>query len=483
MESLTEENESMTMNVLRFICISLALATSAATAADPPSVEEPLAIGSRRELFVDDWLIAKMQHTHLALQKPERREVAFTFDAAWDDSSAWPIRAIKVGDVFRIYYRATCLGPGDDNSAYGVVESKDGLTFTRPRLGLREFHGSRENNLLDAVIPDAKAHTPAPFEDTNPGCPPELRYKGLASGGWQVLCAYGSPDGIAWRKLHEGRLDYPGTFDTVTTAFWDTIIGRYRSYTRFFSGEVRAIETATSEDFIHWTTPEPLVYADGDYQMQLYTNAIQPCPGAEHIYVGFPNRFMERRKSDPNAETGMNDALFMSSRDGVRWTRHLEAWVKPGLDPLNWTHRNNYPVWGIVETSPTEWSMYVTEHYAHRSLPSRIRRLALRPHGFVAVHAGYSGGEMTTKPLTFTGKALKMNFATSAAGSIRVEIQDTAGKPIPGFGLDDCPEIFGDRLDHVVTWKQQSDVTKLAGQPIRLRFVMKDADLFAIRFQ
>jgi hypothetical protein len=478
----------MTMNMLRGICISVVLATSAATAADPPAVEKPLTIGSRRELFVDDWLIAKMQGAHLALQKPERREVVFTFDAAWEDCSAWPIRAIKVGDVFRIYYRASCLGPGDDNSAYGMVESRDGVTFTRPRLGLRDFKGSRENNLLnnllDAGKPAPKSNMPPPFQDTNPKCPPELRYKGLATGEWQVLWACGSPDGIAWRKLHEGKLDYPGTFDTVTTAFWDTIIGRYRSYTRFFTpGGVRAIETATSEDFIHWTKPEPLVYADGDYQMQLYTNAIQPCPGAEHIYVGFPNRFMEQRKLDPKAETGMNDALFMSSRDGVRWTRYLAAWVKPGLDPLNWTHRNNYPVWGIVETSPTEWSMYITEHYAHKGLPTRIRRLAVRPHGFAAVHADYSGGEMTTKPLTFAGKALTMNFATSAAGSIRVEIQDAAGRPIPGFALDDCPEIFGDRLNHVVAWKQQSDVSKLAGKPIRVRFVMKDADLFTIRFQ
>jgi hypothetical protein len=76
-----------------------------------------------------------------------------------------------------------------------------------------------------------------------------------------------------------------------------------------------------------------------------------------------------------------------------------------------------------------------------------------------------------------------MNFSTSAAGSVRVEIQDAAGKPIPGFTLADCPEVFGDRLDQVVVWKQGSDVGKLAGQPIRLRFVLNDADLYAIRFQ
>ncbi len=75
-----------------------------------------------------------------------------------------------------------------------------------------------------------------------------------------------------------------------------------------------------------------------------------------------------------------------------------------------------------------------------------------------------------------------MNFSTSAAGSIQVEIQDATGKPLPGFALEDCPEIYGDRIRQVVGWKQGSDVSILAGKPIRLRFIMKDADLYAIQF-
>jgi hypothetical protein len=76
-----------------------------------------------------------------------------------------------------------------------------------------------------------------------------------------------------------------------------------------------------------------------------------------------------------------------------------------------------------------------------------------------------------------------MNFSTSIAGSVRVEIQDAGGTPLPGYGLEDCPEIFGDHLARVVAWKGGSDVSGLAGKPIRLRFVMKDADLYSIRFR
>ena len=90
---------------------------------------------------------------------------------------------------------------------------------------------------------------------------------------------------------------------------------------------------------------------------------------------------------------------------------------------------------------------------------------------------------MLTKPLTFTGKELEINYRTSAAGSVRVELQDAAGKPLPGYTLDDCPEIIGDEIERIVRWKAGSDVSKLAGQPVRLRFAMKDADLFAIRFR
>jgi hypothetical protein len=85
--------------------------------------------------------------------------------------------------------------------------------------------------------------------------------------------------------------------------------------------------------------------------------------------------------------------------------------------------------------------------------------------------------------LRFEGSELEINFSTSAAGSIRVEVQQADGMPVDGFALNDCEEVFGDSLAHVVLWKQGSDVSRLAGKPVRLRFVLKDADLCAIRFR
>jgi hypothetical protein len=224
--------------------------------------------------------------------------------------------------------------------------------------------------------------------------------------------------------------------------------------------------------------------------MQLYTNGIQPCPGAEHIYVGFPNRYVEERNKSADAPPekpgvgfwGINDALFMSSRDGLRWRRYREAWVRPGLDGRNWTSRNNYPTWPIIQTSPEEWSVLISEHYMQKDkAPGRLRRLSLRPWGFVSVQAGFDAGELVTKPLVFRGKALHLNYSTSAAGSVQVEVQDANGRAVPGLTVQDMAPLFGDELDAAVKWRQGSDLAALAGRPVRLRFVLKDADLFSIR--
>ena len=111
-----------------------------------------------------------------------------------------------------------------------------------------------------------------------------------------------------------------------------------------------------------------------------------------------------------------------------------------------------------------------------------MRRYTLRLDGFVSVQAPMSGGELVTKSLTFTGKTLSLNFATSAAGNLRVELQDARGKALPGFALQDCDELFGDTVDRTVTWQSESDLSALIGDVVRMRFVLHDADLFALQF-
>jgi hypothetical protein len=111
-----------------------------------------------------------------------------------------------------------------------------------------------------------------------------------------------------------------------------------------------------------------------------------------------------------------------------------------------------------------------------------LRRYTLRLDGFVSASAPYSGGELVTKPIRFSGAELRLNFATSIVGRVRVEIQEPDGRPIPGFSLAESDALFGDTLERAVTWRRSADVSRLAGRAVRLRFVLKDADVYAFQF-
>jgi hypothetical protein len=107
-------------------------------------------------------------------------------------------------------------------------------------------------------------------------------------------------------------------------------------------------------------------------------------------------------------------------------------------------------------------SLYFVERYGSDAV--HIRRGVLREDGLVSVHARFAEGELITRPLSFAGNCLVLNYATSAAGSVRVEVQDGAGQPLPGHLLADCPEIYGDELARSVTWQGRPAPTWAAGR-------------------
>ena len=166
-----------------------------------------------------------------------------------------------------------------------------------------------------------------------------------------------------------------------------------------------------------------------------------------------------------------------------------EAFLRPGIErPGTWQYGHQFIAENVVQTksafegAPDELSLYAAEDYWHGK-GGALRRYSLRLDGFTALHASMKGGELLTVPITFTGKELSLNFSTSAAGSLYVEIQSAEGDPIPGFAFKDCDELFGDSVDRRVTWNKKSDVSSLTGKPVRLQFRLKDADLFSYQFQ
>jgi hypothetical protein len=224
--------------------------------------------------------------------------------------------------------------------------------------------------------------------------------------------------------------------------------------------------------------------------------------------LGFPTRYVDRgwtesaRKlpqldlrrlrasSNVREGTAVTDGMFMSSRDGLHFNIWPESFIRPGLrDTGGWFYGDNYQSWGLVETAshiegaPDELSVYVTEARHQMGITERLRRHTIRVDGFVSVAAKMDGGELLTHPVVFDGGRLVLNFSSSAAGDIRVEMQDANGHALDGFGLHDCDAIYGDDLARTVSWNGADDVSTLSGQPVRLRFALRDADLYSMQFK
>ncbi|MFP4028554.1 MAG: hypothetical protein ACLFWL_12245 [Candidatus Brocadiia bacterium] len=495
----------------------------------------PIEIGSRRELFVDRSLIEEMEGASLRLHQPQPQEIAIVCERPWEESGPGYATVFKDGDLYRMYYRANPGEEGGDESKRQVTcyaESDDGVHWRRPEVGLIEHNGAKHNNIIwQGTI----SHNMSPFRDRNPDCPEDQTYKAVGGVKWNSDGLWGlvSPDGIHWQKLGEEPLAIKGNFDSHNLVFWDAESGLYRAYWRDGRGNGekvppgRDIRTATSEDFINWTDGKMLDYdpnrtgsaeldngedPSGDHH-QLYTNNVQPYYRAPHIFMGFPARYSDRGWTPstehlPDREqrreladqgigggrptrlgTALWDTLFMTSRDGEEFHVWPEAFVRPGIQrPGSWFYGQAGCAWGMAETeskyndAPPELSFYVRDN-ARVEGNYRLRRHTLRTDGFVSAHAPLTGGTLLTKPLTFEGNRLEINFSTSAGGRMRIELQKPGGKPIARFGLDDCPLIYGDEIDRTVSWESGEDVGKLAGKAVRLKVELKDADLYSFRFR
>ncbi|MFO7901582.1 MAG: hypothetical protein R6U98_02885 [Pirellulaceae bacterium] len=474
-------------------------------------------IGSRRELFVDEYLIEKLHNARRVLHHPTPREISLARNKPWEGNSSGYTTVFQDGDLYRMYYRGTHVvyARGKSERAhrevYCYAESRDGIQWMRPNLGLVEFDGSKKNNIIwDGV----GSHNFTPFKDPNPDCSSDAQYKAIGRGRplsrkaadtyEHGLYAFQSADGIHWKLVRDKPVITKGAFDSQNLAFWDGLRGEYRCYLRDFR-DGRDIRTCVSKDFVNWSEPKWLEYSPGRIS-QLYTNGVIPYYRAPHVFVGFPTRYVdhgwaESTKQLPQREyrelvasssrrsgTAFTDGMFISSRDGLRFDVWPESFIRPGIQrPGSWFYGDNYQNWGIVETrslfdgAPNELSFYVSEAGRQKN-GNRLRRYTLRIDGFVSVKGPLAGGELITKPLCFEGGQLQINFSTSAAGSVAVEIQDQAGKPVPGFALADCHLQYGDQLDRVVSWKSGADVSRMVGKPVKLRFHLKDADLYAFRF-
>ena len=469
-------------------------------------------IGNRREVFWDYTLIEHSRTTaELTLHKPRIEEIVFVHDAPWEGDGCNSYSIIRIGEVWRAYYLAWKM-MNEDCTAHIVgnehfvcfLESTDGIHWTRPSLGVCEYRGSRDNNIVlnfSNCEFDDMVHV---FIDENPACPPDEKIKAIGHDRQKALSCYVSADGIHFTK--GWKMTDIGKFDTHNIAFWSPEKNCYFAYIRDFhnrkkgrdwNSATRDVRMMTSPDFKTWTVPEQIDFG-GAEDYPLYTNEVQRYPRAPHVFVGFPSRYMERAEWTGNVEELPNterrrklcavhprygltvtDTLFMTSRDGKRFHRFDEAFIAPEIEQrYNWVYGDCYPATGLVETAsalkyaPKEYSLYCYEkHWSGE--PAELRRYTIRKDGFASFHATYAEKKVFTRPFVFEGNRMELNFATSARGYVFIQIhgQDET--------LSSC-ELFGNSLDRTVAF--DGDLSRLAGEEVTMEITMRDADVFSFRF-
>ena len=472
-----------------FLGIGFSQAINAGTFTEPLFDEKAkgvIDIGSRLELFVDRYLIERLEGVELRLHEPKSMPLS---------ESPLPVgytTVIKDGNLYRGYYldyRPDYDGDkldGNPGEILCYAESINGHDWIFPDLNIVDATGPYgRRNVILAERPFC--HSFAPFIDTRNNIDNKERYKALSGASEEVysratgrsgggLFAFVSDDGIHWRKkgnkpvvpYRENSAAGETKFDSLNVVFWSEAEQLYVCYFRTRDtpyGPLRTISRVTSPDFMNWSDPVPMhPNLPGEH---MYTNNTHPYFRAPHIYISLPTRFLH--------EHDAVDIILMSTRAGTeKYDRPFpEAFIRPGLDPARWERRSNWVAQNVVPTGEHEMSIYHSDNH----------RYILRTDGFVSVRAGAEKGEMLTRPLTFSGNSLVINYSTAAAGSLQAELQTEDGLPIRGYRLDDCLTIIGDHIERTIHWKGDPGLEMLSGKPVRIRFVMTECDLYSFGFK
>lgn len=474
---------------------------------DQPAPEPPpiIDLTNAKQLFIDDWLIESstgltrtfhtaVKHEANPLLKPERPweipAVLLSGSVIYDPA--------RTADRFRIWY--LCYTPQhtpdfkgvkkkDGNIAYAV--SSDGLHWHRPSLGLHEFNGSRDNNI---VITGPYGFPGVIFDPRDPD--PQRRYKAHARTS-KGHTAYFSPDGIHWSEPRVMDLD---GYDR-SSVHWDPIRKNWFASTKsWFRVEPNAAPWRgrgyqPSNDFLHFhgkskflaaTTPESeeLVYALEPFYY-------------ESLFLGIWARY----RHEPD---GLLDPQLALSRNGFHWQRPTPQSLIPlsplpanfirektpgspetGVDVLApgvpWDYGNtNINILGPLRVNDELWLYYSGRTSDHRTSPQTgaIGLAKLRLDGFASL-GSTDQGTIITRPLHLAPGTLHLN-ADADNGELRAEFLDEQSQPIPGYTAAECTPLTTDNLRHELRWNNSPDLYPLQGKTVRLRVTLRNADLYAL---
>ena len=491
-------------------------------------------VGTRKYLLFDDALTEEKEGFVLTMNRPIRdKDPVLTRERPWEAGGIQGRTAVLEDEgQYKLWYMvwvpASTRGHRDRLSADDVrgpdnrplsrhrwkepevlcyATSQDGIHWERPNLGIFQYKGSKQNNMVFAAPKGATV-----FRDPSAG--PAERYKMIYGGGpymphvrrdqrgytYPAYCGiYGahSVDGIHWKSYRKPIM--PWYDDTIGVCYWDDSIGKYVAFVRWNENmtykngktilgrkgwEYRAIGRSESDDFRSFPQPAKIAepteeeLAPGPGRLELYNSGAIKYPFAADTYFMFPSYFY----SEPDTL----DIHLATSRDGVNYSRWAQPFVGLGR-PGAVDSKMLYMGAGMIRRGDEIYMYYDGFDYLHgvKRLPyghGAIGRVRIRLDGFVSQDASASGGYLITVPLMFGGNRLEVNMAGGADGSLKVELLDDSNDPIPGYSEQDADRLSGDDVRKTVTWNGQSDLSALAGKTVRLKFIGKSVKLYAFQF-
>ena len=462
----------------------------------------------KRQLFLDPTGFEKSENVTFAVNPAQRRETVIHPDRPWEQLMISFFLTVRdEGGKLRMWYicRDKLNRP---NVAY--AESRDGVNWIKPDLGIVDYDGSRANNLVGLSTLEG-----TPFID--PNAPADQRYGYItnlgSSGG---LVRYHSPDGLHWKRDAEPILKFVS--DTQNVSFWDERLKTYVLYVRGWnpkyrtvlrlelpslsrpaaivaSGRGRVPGGGTGLPFFFDEAPTVLrCDAQDASRTDIYNLAAQPYPIDPDWYVGFPAFLRRSAESDAAGHRGSHkgpvEVQFVGGRDGVTWHRYDRAvYAPPGIAAP--AKRNmTFMGTGLIVRGDELWQYGTEFESEHGDTAARqkktdgvIVRWVQRVDGFVSANTGAAEGVLRSAPLPVTGERLLLNLDTGALGEVRVALLGADGRPIPGFGADECAPLQINSTGAVATWAGGSDLSILRGRDVRVEFRARRTKLFSFRFE
>jgi len=524
------------------ICLLIVVGVSAFCVALPAAAEPPSPKPNQTEprephwqLFLDDHIIARSTGFQRVVHHPKPRGIVLRGDNPWEARGLTPTYVgWRKDGMMECYYLAH---ESVRSNAYAI--SSDGISWTKPNLGLVEFRGSTNNNL----IPCGNPRDMWQFGNVRD---PDKHFS-FSTNGWRV------PAEVSFCRELPDFINDPNWENKIVNAglrptwpnsleFWDDIHQEWVAMRQAPNHPpVRCAGRYASPDLKNWTLDHYLYPDAHDSTDPRYFDEVYGLMSIhiEGMVLGFAYWFHgERTHPNPELYTspagrpttdegligkavgkGTLEVRLVVSRDGGKtWDRTVsrEDWIPHGKEQHSYD-RNVRIDCPPVRMGDEDWfycSGYDGDHcsgrnyYHDRGACNIFGTLYTQKHNrYVSLTAGNTNQILITKPLKVTGKTLQLNVDGSR-GLVKVAIgidkwmrHKTGQWPFKaklphwmvedrwerthlekGFHFDDCKPVLADSIEHNVEWKDAS-LESLLGKTVRLYILVQDADLYGFRFK